>query len=52
MLHKVRNFVNAGILKAIYHALFESHIHYACLIWRQCMQNQSSFHTSKKKHQD
>ena len=32
MLHKVRSFVNAGILKAIYHALFESHIHYACLI--------------------
>ena len=27
MLYKVRDLVNAGILKAIYHALFESHIH-------------------------
>ena len=27
LLYKVRDFVNAGILKAIYHALFESHIH-------------------------
>ena len=32
MLYKVRDFVNAGISKAIYHALFESHIHYACII--------------------
>ena len=35
MLYKVRDFVNAGILKAIYHALFESHIHYVCIIWGQ-----------------
>ena len=35
MLYKVRDFVDAGILKSIYHALFESHIHYACIIWRQ-----------------
>ena len=33
MLYKVIDFVNAEILKAIYHALFESHIHYACIIW-------------------
>ena len=32
MLYKVRDFVNAGILKSIYHALFELHIHYACTI--------------------
>ena len=31
MLYKVRGFVNAGI----FHALFESHIHYACIIWEQ-----------------
>ena len=36
MLYKVRDFVDAGILKSIYHALFESHIHYACII---CGQN-------------
>ena len=35
MLYKVIDFVNAEILKAIYHALFESHIHYACIIWGQ-----------------
>ena len=35
MLYKVRDFVDAGILKSIYHALFESHIHYACIIWGQ-----------------
>ena len=48
MLYKVRDFVNAGISKAIYHALFESHIHYACIMWGQCMQNQSSFNTFKE----
>ena len=35
MLYKVRGFVDAGILKSIYYALFESHIHYACIIWGQ-----------------
>ena len=35
MLYKVRNFVNPVILKAIYHFIFESHIHYACLIFGQ-----------------
>ena len=28
MLYKVRDFVNANILKSIYYALFESHINY------------------------
>ena len=32
MLYKVRDFVNVGILKAIYHALFEIHIHCTCII--------------------
>ena len=32
MLYKVRDFVDAGILKSIYYALFESHIHYVCII--------------------
>ena len=35
MLYKVRDFVHAEILKSIYHALFESHINYACIIWGQ-----------------
>ena len=32
MLYTVTDFVIAGILKAIYHALFEFHVHYACII--------------------
>ena len=35
MLYKVRDYVNIEIIKSIYHTLFESHIHYACIIWRQ-----------------
>ena len=35
MLYKVRDFVNANILKSIYYALFESHIIYALIIWEQ-----------------
>ena len=35
MLYKVRDFVDAGILKSICYALFELHIHYACIIWGQ-----------------
>ena len=35
MLYRVKDYANAGILKAIYHTLFESHIHYACIIWGQ-----------------
>ena len=42
MLYKVRDYVNAGIFKTIYHALFESHIHYACIIWGQCIHIQSA----------
>ena len=35
MHYKVRNFVNANIIKSIYYALFESHINYACILWGQ-----------------
>ena len=47
MLYKARDYINAGILKSIYHALFELHIRYACIIWG-CIRNQSSFDTSKE----
>ena len=49
MIYKVRDFVIAGILKAIYHAAFESHIHYACFIWGHtvCKINRL-FRTSKE----
>ena len=33
MLYKVRYFVKAGILKAIFYALFVSHIHFARVLW-------------------
>ena len=32
MLYKVNDFVDAGILKSIHHALFVSHIHYSYII--------------------
>ena len=35
MLYKVRDFVNANVLKSIYYALFESHNKYACIMWGQ-----------------
>ena len=35
MLYQVRDFVNTRILKAIYLVLYESHVHYACIIWGQ-----------------
>ena len=35
MLFKVKDFINANILKSIYYALFESHSNYACIVWGQ-----------------
>ena len=35
LLYKARDFVNKGILKSIYFALFDSHINYASIIWGQ-----------------
>ena len=35
MLCKVRDFVNANVLKSIHYTLLESHINYACIIWGQ-----------------
>ena len=35
MLYQVRDFVNTRILKVIYLVLFESHVHYTCIIWGQ-----------------
>ena len=33
MLYKVRYFVKAGILKAIFYVLSVSHIHFARVLW-------------------
>ena len=49
MLYKVRNFVGAGILKSVYHSLFESHIHYACTIWGQSVHTINQLFILQKK---
>ena len=35
VFYKVRNYVNTGLLKSVFHALFQSHIHYAWIILGQ-----------------
>ena len=35
MLSKVKDFINAELLKAIYHPVFEIYIHSACIAWVQ-----------------
>ena len=49
MLYKVRDFVNANILKSIYYALFESHINYACIIWGQNINTINRLYILQKK---
>ena len=49
MLYKVRDFVNANILKSIYYALFESHINYACIIWGQNISTINRLYILQKK---
>ena len=49
MLYKVRDFVNANILKSIYYALFESHINYACIIWEQNISTINHLYILQKK---
>ena len=49
MLYKVRDFVNANILKLIYYALFESHINYACIIWGQNISTINRLYILQKK---
>ena len=48
MLYKIKDFVNAYILKSIYYALFESHINYAC-IWGQIVNTVSRLYILQKK---
>ena len=35
MLSKVRHIMSFNALKAIYHAMFESHLNYLLLVWAQ-----------------
>ena len=45
MPYKVRDFVNAGILKTIYYVLF----YYACIIWEQIVCTINRFLIPQKK---
>ena len=49
MLCKVRDFVNANILKSMYYALFELHINYACIIWGQNISRIKRLYILQKK---
>ena len=49
MLYKVIDFVNANILKALYYALFESHINYPCIVWRQNISTINRLYILQKK---
>ena len=49
MLYKVRDFVDANILKSIYYELFESHINYACIIWGQNISTINHLYILQKK---
>ena len=51
MFYKIRDFAIGGVLKAIYYALLESHIHDACIVWGQNVYGQSIvFSYLKRKH--
>ena len=50
MFYKVRDFVNANVLKWIYHALFESHISYACIIWGQNISTINRLYVLQERH--
>ena len=49
MLYKIRDFVNANILKSIYYALFESQISYASIIWGQNISTINRLYILQKK---
>ena len=49
MLYKVRDFVNANILKSIYYALFGSHINYDSIICGQGISTINRLYILQKK---
>ena len=49
MLSKVRHFVNKKTLKSIYHAIFESHLFYSCLVWAQNINSIKRLYILQKK---
>ena len=49
MLSKIRHFVDQITLKAIYHAVFESHLYYSSLVWAQSFNSTKRLFISQKK---
>ena len=49
MLCKVRQFVNEKTLISIYHAVFDSHLNYASIVWVQTISSINRVFTIQKK---
>ena len=49
LLYKMRNYVSFNFLKAIYFAIFDSHINYSNLIWGQNLNSNLRIITLQKK---
>ena len=49
MLSKVRHFVYKKTLKSIYHAIFESHLFYSCLVWAKNINSIKRLYILQKK---
>ena len=50
ILSKIRHFVDQKTLKAIYHAIFESHLYYSPLVWVQNFNSTKRMFNLQKKH--
>ena len=50
MLSKLRYFVHKKTLKSIYHAIFESHLFYSCLVWAQNINSIKRLYILRKKY--
>ena len=50
MLSKLRHYVDIKTLKSIYHAVFESHLSYASLVWTQNSSSVKRLHILQKNH--
>ena len=49
-LSKIRNYVGIKTLKSIYHAIFESHLSYASLLWAQNSSSLKRLYILQKKN--
>ena len=49
MLSKIRHYVDRKTLKSIYHAIFESHLHYSSSIWAQYLNSVKRLYLLQKK---